>query len=71
MKIKLTQTAHIPDEGWDPEDPENEGKPRPVATNYAGATLEVSDELGEQLITDGKAVDMDAPPPIPAGPEGE
>ena len=56
MKIKLTQTAQIPDEGWDPEKAEK-GATRPSATNYAGTVLEVGEKVGAQLIADGFAID--------------
>lgn len=58
MKIKLIATAHIPDENW------VESTEHPVqqkATNYAGAELEVSDAVAEELIRDGKAVNVEDP----------
>jgi hypothetical protein len=51
-RIQLTQTVHIPDEAY-----EGEG-PVPVATNYAGAVFEVSDELADRLIAESKAIEI-------------
>ena len=58
-QIKLTKTAQIPDEN-------HKGKGEPQsATNYAGAILKVSDALADQLIAEGKAELVDAPPSGP------
>lgn len=59
MIVKLLATEHIPDETWQDAD-----MPAPTATNYAGAILEVSDELGASLLAKGTAVEVD-PPPLP------
>jgi hypothetical protein len=58
MKIQLTKTTPIPDETWKPS---KEHPVQPVATNYAGAELEVSKELADRLVGEGCAVILGAP----------
>lgn len=61
VKIKLTQTAHIPDETWI----ESEEHPvQPVATNYAGAVLGVGIKTARRLIREGKAEIADGQRPF-------
>lgn len=57
MKIKLLETCHIPDEVWTKTEEHPE---QPIATNYAGAVLEISKENALPLIRDRKAVALDA-----------
>lgn len=54
-QVKLLKTAQIPDENHD-----GEGEPQ-SATNYAGAVLDVGDEIADQLIAEGKA-ELHTPP---------
>lgn len=58
MKIQLTKTTPIPDETWKKS---KEHPVQPVATNYAGAELEVSEQLGQRLVDEGCAVILGEP----------
>lgn len=53
-RIVLTKMVQIPDETFVPT--KKQPNP-PTATNYAGAVLEVSDELAERLMGEGSAVE--------------
>ena len=72
-KIKLTKTTPIPDETWKAS---KEQPVQPVATNYAGAELEVSEELAARLVQEGCALYVGEPSelggdPIPSDTTGE
>ena len=64
--IKLTKTAAIPDESWKAS---KEHPVQPVATNYAGAEIEVSAELADRLVQEGRAIYLAAA--IPTDTTGE
>ena len=64
-QVKLIKTAQIPDENH-----EGDGEPQ-SATNYAGAILQLGDELADRLIAEGKAEPHVAPPSADDAPTNE
>jgi hypothetical protein len=64
-QVKLLETTQIPDET-------HVGTtPAPTATNYAGAVLDLGNELADRLIEEGKAKLHVAPQPEADAPAGE
>ncbi len=51
-QVRLLKTVQIPDETFIPT---KDNPSPPTATNYAGAVLNLGDELADELIEDGRA----------------